>query len=276
MKRLLLFALLMPLFLFAYQDSDLDGVEDKDDLCPNTSLIEIVDNSGCTIERLVVPDRNSSSSYDVVIGIGESKNSTHQQTTKTLTETLQVDYFYKNFSLQLSTSHFKLESNTYDKSGMGDSYLGGSYRIELAKKLKLNFGGRLNIPTYESQFDNNNLDYTLFSSLNYRVDNFSFVSGVGYTFVNDDDINTTTYKLYYQNSLNYHIGVGYYFLPRLYGNISYLNSQSIYRGSDDLSSLSLYGYYAIDAHWFSSFSYTKGISDEATDRSLLIRVGYYF
>jgi hypothetical protein len=36
--------------LFAYVDSDMDGVEDKDDLCPNTLMTDLVDLNGCTIK----------------------------------------------------------------------------------------------------------------------------------------------------------------------------------------------------------------------------------
>ena len=34
--------------LLAYEDSDLDGVEDKLDQCPNTSFSDLVDIRGCT------------------------------------------------------------------------------------------------------------------------------------------------------------------------------------------------------------------------------------
>ena len=91
MRKLLLLILLLPLWLFAYSDNDLDGVEDKDDLCPNTSLAEIVDDTGCTIEYLTAPDK--SASYDVVFGVGYAKNSSSSQESKTNTQSLQIDYF---------------------------------------------------------------------------------------------------------------------------------------------------------------------------------------
>ena len=71
MKKLLILFVILPLWLFAYSDNDLDGVEDKNDLCPNTSLIEIVDDTGCTIEYLTAPEK--SASYDVVLEWGMPK-----------------------------------------------------------------------------------------------------------------------------------------------------------------------------------------------------------
>ncbi len=275
MKKLLILFVILPLWLLAYSDNDLDGVEDKNDLCPQTSLIEIVDNTGCTIEYLTAPDK-SSSSYDVVFGVGYSKNSTNSKETKTKTETLQLDYFYKKFSLQLQSSHFSTSSKSYDNSGMSDSYLGAYYRIGLSEKLKANFGVRVNIPTYKSDLNNNNLDYTLSTSFNYRVKKFTLLYGLGYTIVNDDDIDNSLYKLKYQNTFNYNIGVGYYFLPKLYGNISYINAQSIYKGEDDLTTASFYGHYSFDNHWFSTISYSKGLSDTASDHTSSLRIGYYF
>jgi len=275
MKKLLLL-ILLPLLLSAYSDNDLDGVEDKDDLCPNTSLIELVDNHGCTIERLIETKKHDKSSYDIILGAGESKNSVNKTESKTLTESLQVDYFYKKFSIQLQSSYFSMSCDNYEKSGMSDTYFGAYYRVNLADKLRINLGARLNIPTYKSDLDNNNLDYTLSTSVNYKVNKFTLLAGLGYTFINDNDINNTSYTLNYQNSFNYHMGIGYFFTSRLYANLSYLHSQSIYKGNDDLSSASFYGHYAIDANWFSTLSYSKGLSDEATDQSTALRVGYYF
>ncbi len=36
---------------FAFQDSDLDGVEDSVDRCPGTPILELVDRFGCPIEK---------------------------------------------------------------------------------------------------------------------------------------------------------------------------------------------------------------------------------
>ncbi|NOZ89733.1 MAG: hypothetical protein GXO60_00445, partial [Epsilonproteobacteria bacterium] len=54
-KNIVWIFLLVPLLLFAYIDSDLDGVSDEHDLCPNTPITDIVDINGCTIEKLVIP-----------------------------------------------------------------------------------------------------------------------------------------------------------------------------------------------------------------------------
>jgi hypothetical protein len=274
--RKLLLCILFPFIVVAYNDNDLDGVEDKDDLCPNTSLVEIVDNTGCTIEKLIAPTPTTptkkNSSYDVVLGVGYAKN----KNSHTQIETLQLDYFYKKFSFQLQSSHFTLSRDNKNKSAISDTYLGAFYRINVTNALHLNIGARFNLPTYESNLNNNNLDYSISTSFNYRVENFTCTGGVGYTVINDDDINSSSYQLEYQNSLNYHIGVGYFFTARLYSNLSYLHSTSIYKAYDEHNSLSFYGHYNLSSHWFSTLSYSKGLNDETKDYSSLLRLGYYF
>jgi len=270
MKKLLLY-MLLPLLLFSYNDNDLDGVEDENDLCPNTSLVELVDSNGCTIETLTPPVKVSAS-YDIIAGVGYSKSKNN----KTQTKTLQIDYFYKKFSLQLQSSYFSIKSKSSKQKALSDTYLGAYYHIDFTKKLGINFGARLSLPTYHSKLNNNNLDYTLSSSFNYKINKLNLLGGVGYSIIRDDNINGKLYKVNYQNSLNYHIGIGYFFTPRFYSNLSYLHSQSIYTMNEEINSLSFYGYYSLNNHWFSTISFSKRLKNEANDCSSSLRLGYYF
>ena len=49
MKKIII--LFLTLFLFA-QDSDMDGVDDKFDKCPNTPFLALVDKNGCQIKKI--------------------------------------------------------------------------------------------------------------------------------------------------------------------------------------------------------------------------------
>ena len=70
--------------LLAYSDSDLDGVDDKIDLCPNTPFSDLIDINGCSIKSLVSPHR-----FDVIYGISNSKI----ESVKTTSHNLQLDYY---------------------------------------------------------------------------------------------------------------------------------------------------------------------------------------
>jgi len=59
MLRLILFFKFLTFSLYAYIDTDLDGVADNDDMCPNTLITDLVDLSGCSKKSLVSPQHFS-------------------------------------------------------------------------------------------------------------------------------------------------------------------------------------------------------------------------
>jgi hypothetical protein len=266
--------------LVAYSDSDLDGVDDAVDKCPNTPMFDLVDATGCTKKRLKVQTFNTVSHYDFITGLSYSKadyRSLNQSDTTSLS--LQFDYYYKKFSLGISTFYFNTKSQTYNSSGLYDTYVSGTYTLEPLTHLTLYLGGGVILPTYSTTYGNNNTDYSASLSFNYMYKKFNYFAGVFYTLIGDDDIvdnNETTTDIYYQNTNGLNLGVGYYFNDSMYGSVSYNMSKSIYADVENLDSLMFYGYYTINKNYFSTFSYTYGISDSASDYTLSIRIGYYY
>jgi len=261
MKKMAIFyLLLLPLILLAYSDSDLDGVADEHDKCPNSEMTDIVDMSGCTIEKLISPEENQHH-FDLIVGANYLNSSS-------INESLQADYYYQKFTVRLQTAN-------YEDGGLGDSSLGVYFTLKPNPKLSLRLGASAIFPTYDAELDNNNMDYKASLALNYQLDTISLFGGVGYTVVNDDDINSSTYKITYQNSQSYYLGFGSYFISKLYSSLVYSSSSSIYKGGDDLSNLSLYNYYSIDKNWFTTFGYSQGLTDSSSDQ-LYINLGYYF
>lgn len=267
-KTLLLF-LLTSMTLFAYTDSDMDGVEDKVDQCPNTLFSELVDINGCTVKKL-----KDEHHFDIIYGINFSQaNYTTTEETDTTTQTLQVDYYYKNYSLQVSSSYYSYKSDTYDNSGMNDLFIGGYYKLNNTGNLNLRLGAGIILPTYDSTLNNNNTDYTASINASYTLNNINLFAGHSYTIVNDDDI---AGLVSYKNTNSMSVGLGFYPMTNLYTSVSYNSSDSIYKDIEDIRTASLYAFYSIDANWFTSLSYSSGLSDSASDNSLSLRVGYYF
>ncbi len=261
MYRFITLFLLLSVSLIAYSDMDMDGVADKDDQCPNTSLTELVDLRGCTIKNLKSPHH-----FDLSFGTTHINSSD----IKIDTTSLQADYYYKKISLELSTSYFNKTIYGSKKSGWNDTYINGYYQLRPIKKLLIRFGGGVSLPTYNAR--NNKIDYTLASYLTYSYNKLSIFGGLGYTFIGDNDSNITNYN----NTSFYNIGLGYYFTNSLYSNISYNNSSSIYNSVENIETFSIYGYYKINKHWFMNISYRDGLSDIAMNRSIGIKVGYYW
>lgn len=262
---------------FAYVDSDFDGVEDGIDICPNTSFTELVDIKGCPVKSLVSPHK-----FDIIVGANYSdSNPQVVSKTQTVSTSVQFDYYYKNFSLSASTSYFNTSGDSYTDSGMNDSFIGMSYTIKPSKSLYIRLNTGVILPTYDTTLNNNRTDYTASASFSYTVSGISLFGAYSYTLINDldttiTDTNGTTTNIKYQNTSAYNAGIGKYLTDKLYMSISYNTSDSVYVNSKDIKTASLYGYYGIDAHWFSTFSYARGLSDTASENYASLRLGYFF
>lgn len=280
-KALSIFSL-CTLSLLGYSDFDLDGVDDTIDRCPNTSMTELVDMHGCTIKNL-----EGDHHFDVIVGASLSQfnentlSALNPEDTNTFTTTLQADYYYKDFSLQASTSYFNSQSQSYSNSGQNDSFLGAFYQLHLLESLRLRLGGGLLLPTYDTGFNNNNLDYTASANLSYLFNTINLFGGYSYTLVNDDEINYTDIdgnpvNISYQSTNAFNAGIGFYPTSRTYTSVAYNRSDSIYTNVETIENASAYLFYTIDKHWFTTLSYAYGLSDSTSDHYGAVRLGYYF
>ena len=270
MKKTLLFivSVLMTINLYAYTDNDMDGVDDAIDKCPNTPLTDLADINGCSKKSLVSPHH-----YDIIVGLNYSDaDSRSLNATDTLATSLQVDYYYKQFSIQASTSYFTTEGSGYSDSGLYDSFLGASYRLNYINNLSISLSAGAILPTYDTDLNNNNTDYTTSVNLSYMLKNFNIFGGYAFTLINDDDISDITY----QNTNALNGGLGYYVSDKLYMSGSYSVSDSIYEGVEDIETASVYGYYSIDKDKFATLSYSRGLSDSASKNYVSIRLGFLF
>ncbi len=285
MQKVLSVFIFCTLSLFAYSDIDLDGVDDAIDRCPNTSMLELVDMHGCTIQNL-----EGEHHFDVIMGVSYSQmDPTTQEKTDTLATSIQADYYYKSLSLQITTAYFNSESSV-SSSGLTDTFVGAYYQLNPVNALSLRIGGGLLLPTYDAGYDNNNIDYTASASISYLLEEVNLFGSYSYTMINDTDanyldVNGNPVSISYQNTSSFNAGLGFYPTNRLYLSGAYNQSQSIYNkivtdtGSssvEPLETASAYLFYTIDKHWFTTAGYAYGLSDSASDHYLGLRLGYYF
>lgn len=267
--RIFILSVLLLSNLFAYNDADFDGVDDNVDICPNTPILDIVNIDGCSFEVL-----GSDHHFDIVVGASYSQLDyvTNEQA-DTYTTSLQADYFYKNLSLQASSSYYRSSSETTNNSGLNDSILAAYYLFRLSDDFNLRLGAGVILPTYDTDFNNNNTDYLSAINANYSIDKVSLFAGYNYTIVNDDDVADV---VSYQNRSAYSIGVGYHLSPKHYLSTSYYQAQSVYKNVDDIKNVSIYNFYSIDTHWFATLTYAYGLSDSTSNHFASVRLGYYF
>jgi hypothetical protein len=257
----------------AYVDTDLDGVDDTLDRCPGTPMTELVDANGCPVASLA-----SSHRFDLIAGVSYqegSRTNVVREGEDTTALSLQADYYYKNYSLQLMTGLYDASSS----SGMNDTLLAGYYRFSPADAVTARVGVGVIFPTYDTGLGNEAVDYQASAGLSYALGNGAdLFGGFSYTLVNDDDVYGVADigDIIYQNTAAFTVGAGYGITPKFYGSLSYYRSDSIYDGTEAIESVSLYGIYAIDASLFATVSYAKGLSDSASDNAVALRIGRYF
>ena len=260
MQRLLIFIFILPITLLAYSDSDLDGVDDSLDQCRSTPLTELVDLKGCTIKNLV-------SNHHFEVSLGESY--AQEGNLSFNFSQVQLAYYNKAFSLSLSGSYYDIESSDYSDSGLNDVYLDTYYQMKPMDRLRVQFGVGVVFPTYDS--NDNATDYRASMQSSYKLDKLSLFASLGATLLGD-----SSETIAFQNTYFYTLGFGYYLSNNFYSSLSYSDATSIYASSSDIQTLSYYGYYKIDNHWFSSIRYAYGLSDNALDNTVGIKIGYYW
>jgi len=284
MKKIITFMLLgaFSTALLAYSDMDMDGVADSIDKCPNTPLTDLVDINGCTKKTLKVSQKTNSH-FDIIIGANYvGSNFVSAPATDTYSSSLQLDYYYKDFSLQASTSYYDTVSDDYSENGMNDSFIGAAYNFHPAKALTLRVGAGALLPTYDTSLNNNNTDYVGSLNASYILGKANVFAGYVFTKVNDDDVvvsinnGAESYSVLYKDTNAYSVGLGYYLTNKLYISGAYNQTESIYKSVKDAKTVSAYAYYSIDHNWFMNFSYAYGLSDSASDNAASVRLGYYF
>jgi len=272
MVKTIFLIFLSSVVLFGFSDIDLDGVDDSLDKCPNTPITDLVDENGCSVKSVIVDQY-----FDIIFGVSYSKlNYRSNRKIDTYTTTAQIDYYYENFTFQFQSSYFKSDNPKRSEKGWNDTSLTLYYSYDVTSNFRLETGAGVVLPTYDTGYSNNEIDYTASLNFNYKIEEWSFFSGYDYTFIGDDDIITKNGSIKYQNIDSFNLGVGYDFAPKLNLSISYYQSDSIYSDVEAIKNISIYSFYSIDDSWFMTINYAKGLTDSTSDNFMELRVGYYF
>ena len=275
MGKTLLFIIAFSSILFAYTDSDMDGVADSLDKCPNTPLLDLVDINGCTKKVLIPKSRKYH--LDLIAGVNYSgSNFASLNQTDTVSTSLQFDYYYENFSIQASTSYYKTDGDDYSENGMNDSFIGIAYNIKPNKDLLIRVGLGAILPTYDTGLNNNNTDYSASINISYTREKINIFGSYIYTMINDDDVIVDDISYMYEDTNAFSLGLGYYFTEKLYISSSYNSVNSIYKDIENVNTASVYAYKSINKNWFLTLFYAYGLSDSASDHAASVKIGYYF
>ena len=221
-------------------DSDLDGVEDSKDLCPNSKITDIVDKNGCVIETLNFKEK---SHIDILLGYSIKEYSDY--TSKYAN--LYFTYSYKDYAFNLYLTENKeddIESSisyTLDKNNLVYIFTLGAYIPTSSEKS--DFFTRLNL-TYLTNYCN------LFLNLEYD-------------FLRDSDT---------KNGYIVSFGIGKNLTNSIYSSISYRYLSF----SSNEKYLSFTLSYDIDSNWYISSSLDIGLNSSSTKRVVNFNIGYSY
>ena len=256
--------------LFSYVDDDLDGVEDAHDKCLYTPLSDLVNEEGCSVERLW-----SQQSFDLTLGLSYADTDYNTLAkTDTLTTAFALNYYHsKKLTFSLWSAYYTNSSESYSASGLNDTYASLEYLLH-DDALRISLGAGVILPTYESTFMKNNTDFSMSLSLEYLLTpKTHLLASCGHTFINDTEM--AGYGAFEDTSY-FSLGAGYTFSETFYMSGAYNQSQSIYADVEDIATLSLSGVYEINAEHFMTFMYARGLSESASSNYLGLNFGYRF
>jgi len=263
-------------------DSDLDGVPNSTDQCPNTSFLSEVDSRGCTVQILLLPDEKLDTDTMILsIGYGYSTNEDLLSREIQKNTILELNYYKNLWSYTLHTGYYS--HNIHD--GMLDTTLKArrTFRMDAQHTFSLGFGVKL--PTHN--YKGNKTDQFVSASVHvYPTQKLSYFAGYSFTRIGDnalpqeaktkqDDIEKQEGTAL-QNIHKFYVGTGYFFTQKLYGSLRYNLEESKFRDEHNIISFSSYFYYKIDEKCFITLYYKRQVADEDLHDNLIFKIGYHF
>ncbi|MFT7879335.1 MAG: hypothetical protein ABXS91_02985 [Sulfurimonas sp.] len=275
--KLLSALLLLSTLSFSYQDSDIDGVEDSVDRCPDSSFDEVVDEKGCT------PTQHYFGVLTLQIGSDISVENESQTTTNF---NFFANYRYNDWDITLSnaTDTASTSSNTLS-SAYGDLYLSTGYYFEKSTlTAKLSLGIKLATRDEETDTDTgfkrgNAHEETatgendLFTSLylNYGITPKQNLF-LYYRYTMSGESNQVDYSNFSTCSL----GSGYALTPQWYSALSYDYSGSPYPDTASYKAISWFHSYTFSKRFFATVNYAHGLNDISPDYTVSLKLGVRF
>ena len=261
MKKLYIIYLLAQISLFAYEDYDIDGVDDSVDQCLNTPFDLLVDDMGCPINQ-------SDKSGEIVFKVGSDINFDDSESGSS-SFNFFGSYSKNNFDISLSNYNY-YDAFENSVSGMGDLYLSSGY-MHYYKNLSIYGSLGVKLATGDETIGSGENDYLSSINLDYYLDDkWDMFVYYGFTLNGDSD------EVDYANSSSFSVGLGYEISDKWYSSLSFDYSESIYQDSDAYSAISWFNSYNFTNSYFMTLNYANALDDYSYDNSLSLRLGVRF
>ena len=276
---------------FAYEDHDIDGVEDSVDACPNTPFNVLVNEKGCPDkdEKSATTPKTYRGDFSFKIGTDISQDETYDSDTSL---NLYANYAYHNWDISISNSRSSTSNSYTDDNSYSDNdiYITTGYLFDLpSTQIKLSLGtkiadneesttntsrprrGRSQTVTTEEISTSRDNDYFVAMNVNYllntKQDLFLYA---GHTLSGDsDDIN-------YEDYSSFSIGTGYAINTSWYSALSYNFTDSIYPNGEAEQGATWFNSYSFSENLFSTASYNYALDEFSYDHTFSLALGINF
>jgi len=259
-----LFTLFVNVNLFAYIDSDMDGVADKNDTCLDTPLSDLVNANGCTIKVL-----DNEFILSLVYGVNYTESARQSNSDmKVGSLSFRADLYYKNYYFETYTAIYAYSGDDADIiSGLYDTYVGGGYQDDFFDSLFVSGGVGIILPTYKEDTITNITDYKVQGSVSYIKNRAAVFGNYSYTLINDTSLIGDL-----QNTHAYSVGAGYYFKEMIYASASYNFANSVYKSMEDIETVSVYSSFNVTKNKSFILKYSYGLSQSVSTNSFSILI----
>jgi len=247
--------------LLAYEDQDIDGVDDSKDLCADTPFDVIVDERGCPY------DKKYPGKITLQLGSDISFN-TLSATSSNLN--LFVNYDYGHWSFSLSSSNYSTTNiNTITRSENSLYFTAGYLFQTPSFNTKVSMGTKF----YLTGDGTSGRDNDYFSSVNFDYfintkQNIFFY----YSYTISGDSPTMDYNNFYSCSA----GTGYALTDKWYSALSYSYSGSAYSKNEAYKALSWFNAYTVSKDLFVTCNYAYTLDKLSYDHIISFNIGVHF
>ena len=264
-SKLFLLGALLTSALFGYSDSDLDGVSDTHDVCPNTPIEAVVDAKGCPMHT---------NDYSLILGAQHSSGTYGgTQIVATRNALLTLAYDSVSWGAMISGSYFSSGASdpnvAQGGTGLGDTYVGLSYH-QMIKDAMVTYFGTVKLATASTEIGTGAHDTTLGVAANVPLGRIMGFVTLGYTITGDTGTAT------YNDIKNASLGLGMTLNPSWFIASSYNYADAYIEGSHATQSVGIFSSYAFSKRTFATINYGYGLSSTAADHLLGVSVGSHF
>ena len=254
-------ALLFSSVLLAYEDQDIDGVDDSKDLCHNTPFDIIVDERGCPYDKKFL------GKITLQIGSDISFNTLSDPISNL---NLFANYTYDHWNFSLSNTNYNLTNLNTTDSSENNLYLTMGYLFQKGTlNTRVSVGTKFDL----TDIDTGNRDNDYYSSINFEyIINKKQNIFLYYNYTLSGDSSTVDYKNFHSSS----IGSGYALNHKWYSAISYNYSTSYYPDTEAYQAISWFNSYALSKDFYVTCNYAYALDDISYKHILSFNIGVHF